>query len=483
MWRKGLILLGAIFAAWLAAAAPPPAPRDRAAFARAMGQVKEGMTRDQVREILGKPDDVRGDSLLLPADASWCYGTDGPGTFPTLGEVHFDDKGRVGLAYGGPSIRGVPTDPPEPGVFNEAELRALLRLIDQTPDLRGETYDPLPVIHVVNTLQALGKDRALAAITEYLRVVSETTGGHRGLFVVLRVLFDVPADPGYMPRMFVGGPWPREPKDLRRVPRFPAAIVGDVPLLLVDDYEVSGDPESVASHLPYFRQHGRLRSKPLIPVADPPAVVDEFCRSLLWLYDDEPVDPAPGKASGARVSPVDIERGMRLAVNQILRLVRTVYRIDDEGWEPGTIESADGMAARWGRIAADLRKLRIQWNPARCCYTFADGSCLPDLPHYREQVWRIRRGPVCAGLSVQRRSSRTVEINFETVKLPDLPGNPKGVRLVRVAAPDKPLARFAFPVGEGGLYAGERVRLPAGDKIQAVLILADREEPGPVFAP
>jgi hypothetical protein len=487
MWRKGLILLGAIFTGCLVALSAAESPAtlpDRAAFARAMGQVKEGMTRDQVREILGKPDDVRGDSLLLREDSIWCYGTDGPETFPTLGEVRFNHKGTVRLAYGGLEIHGEPASPPPPSLFTEPELRTLLRLIDQTPELRGVVYDPLPVIRLVNTLQALGKERALAAIAEYLRVASDAVRENDRLFVVLRVLFDVPADPGYMPRMFVGAPWPREPKDLRRVPRFPVAIVADVPLLLVADYEIAGQPEAVGTELPSFRQHGQLRSKPLVPVADPVAVIDEFCRRLLWLYGDQPLERAgaPRKADGCP-PPTDTEQGMQLAVNQILRLVKTVYRIDDEGWEAGVVDSPIGIAARWRRIEADLRKLKLRWDAVRCRYTFADGSCLPELPHYREQVWRIRRDGVCAGLRVQRRSSRTIEINFESMQLPDRPDNPKGVRLVRVAAPEKPLARFAFPVGEGGLYAGERVRLPAGEKIQAVLILADREKPGPVFEP
>ena len=52
----------------------------------------------------------------------------------------------------------------------------------------GYHYNPLAVIRVVNALQPLGKDKALAALDEYLRVASDFHSPAReGVFLVLRV--------------------------------------------------------------------------------------------------------------------------------------------------------------------------------------------------------------------------------------------------------------------------------------------------------
>src|SRR5207248_8563832 len=99
-----------------------------------------------------------------------------------------DDESKVQYVYGGDG------QPPDSRMFSEAELRPLLRLIDQAPAYHfGYAYDPLAVIRIVNVVQPLGEDKALAAIDEYLRVASYFhSRGRRGVFLVLRVLFDVP---------------------------------------------------------------------------------------------------------------------------------------------------------------------------------------------------------------------------------------------------------------------------------------------------
>src|SRR5262249_49322939 len=150
---------------------------------------------------LGKPDDVKtrtdpgGISRRSRIREIWRYGTDGHLSFATLGWVSIDTDGKVQYVVGG---RG---QPPDPAVLPEAELRPLLRLIHTAPSYNdGYDYNPRAVIQIVNALQALGKEKALAAIDEFLRV----SPGREGVFLVLRVLFDVPSDPGHMPHMFVG---------------------------------------------------------------------------------------------------------------------------------------------------------------------------------------------------------------------------------------------------------------------------------------
>jgi hypothetical protein len=188
-------------------------------------------------------------------------------------------------------------------------------LIDQAPSYdSGYHYDPLAVIRIVNCLQPLGKNKALAAIDEYLRVASDFDSPAReGVFLVLRVLFDVPAHPGQMPQMLVGAPWPAPPEDPKRLPRYPILLQDDVPLMLVSGYMLAGFPEQPESHVKYFRKKGRLRDKPLVPGNAPLGLLDSWAKNAGWLYEKDSASD-----------------GKLLIANQILNMVDSVYRRDTD---------------------------------------------------------------------------------------------------------------------------------------------------------
>lgn len=150
----------------------PPAPRSRVEFARAMANVTKGMTEQEVTALLGKPDDIKthtdpGGISTSRTREIWRYGTDGHLTFPTLGSVYIDNERKAQYVFGGQG------KPPDPELLPEEELCALLRLLDRAPSYQfGYSYNPLLIIRIVNALQPLGKEKALAAIEEYLRVAS-----------------------------------------------------------------------------------------------------------------------------------------------------------------------------------------------------------------------------------------------------------------------------------------------------------------------
>jgi hypothetical protein len=231
----------------------------RTTFVDAMRKVEEGMSEARVVAIVGKPDDVRtradaGDRLPAEVEQVWCYGTHGHLTFPTLGQILFDRQRKVRYIFGNKG------SPPKPNLLKEDQVQRLLELIDGAPGLYGDRFDPLRVITIVNKLQPLGKDRALTTIEEYLRVASDLDNDAReGLFLVLRSLFDVPAE-GFMPRMHLGRPWPEEPKDRTLMPRFPIVLERDIPLLVVSGYTLIGAAEPVEDHVRYFRERGTLRA-------------------------------------------------------------------------------------------------------------------------------------------------------------------------------------------------------------------------------
>jgi hypothetical protein len=125
-------------------------------------------------------------------------------------------------------------------------------------------YAPQAVVDAVNALHPLGKDGALHAIDAYL-AQADQTADHHGLFLVMRVLFEVPADPGYHPPVRIGGSNPPPPKDPKSLPRFPILLIDDIPLMLVSGYALGGDPEPLAVHIQHFRDRGTLRAQPLKP--------------------------------------------------------------------------------------------------------------------------------------------------------------------------------------------------------------------------
>jgi hypothetical protein len=124
-------------------------------------------------------------------------------------------------------------------------------------------YDPGATIAAVNELVAIGHDGALAALERFVQAADLEADPHRGLFLVMRVAFE--ADPH--PPLRLGGAALTAPP-APAFPRFPIAIIEDVPLMLIGGYTLGGLAEPVTAHVEYYRRHGKLRSAPLAPRRD-----------------------------------------------------------------------------------------------------------------------------------------------------------------------------------------------------------------------
>ncbi len=142
-------------------------------------------------------------------------------------------------------------------------------------------YRPRPLVDAVNALVPLGKDGALAAIQAFLATRDLDADPHHGLFLVLRVLFEVDAEAH--PPLRLGGSMPGPPDRPSALPRFPIVLVDDLPLLLVSGYELGGDTEPVTVHVEHYRKHGTLRPGPLVPA---PVRAAERMAKLEQLYRD-----------------------------------------------------------------------------------------------------------------------------------------------------------------------------------------------------
>ena len=149
-------------------------------------------------------------------------------------------------------------------------------------------YRPQSIIDAVNALLPLGADGALDAIQSWLGNQDLQADPRPGLFLVLRVLFEVPADPGYHPPVHLGAAFPPPPPDPASLPLHPIMLVDDWPLMLVSGYALAGDIEPVSAHVQFFRTRDTLRARPLAPSNAKHSVVDHFIATWRRAYGSLP---------------------------------------------------------------------------------------------------------------------------------------------------------------------------------------------------
>lgn len=436
--------------------------RDRAEFGKRLARVQVGMPAREVEKILGKPDDIRtqddpGGISTTRTKEIWCYGTDGHLTFPTLGQVYLDVDGGSQYIYGGKG------EPPAPSLFTEEELSNLLRVIDRSPGTSGWTYNPLRIIEAVNVLQPLGKEKALAAIDEYIRISSwfHSEALQGGLFLVLRVLFELPEGSGDMPPMILGASCPGESNRAAGFPRFPVYLEDDIPLLMIFGYELAGVPEPVQRHVEFFRKNGKIRAKPLSPGPQPMAVVERLEKSPDWIYARK--EQYPGQA---------------MIANQVLRLVSSVYR-------PPPGKHQTGAYPGWQNIAEAFSKLEARWDSRRNRYTLRDGTTLPDpeVRRYSRKTWTMDPPGLRAKLILERRDENEVRLDVESTGEDPSKARPCSVRVFNVREKDRTLVTVELDWFTGWKGQGRTLTLTTGEEVQGELMYDGVKTLSPTFKP
>jgi len=161
-------------------------------------------------------------------------------------------------------------------------------ILDRASSSDFLNYDPKGMTEAVNALQPLGKAAALEAIDIYLAQADQTADPRHGLYLVLRVLFEVPATPGYHPPVRIGGSMPSPPAFLKNVPLFPILLVDDVPIMLVSGYTLGGEPEPLSVHIAHFRAHGTMRARPLHPTKPASEVLNDYKHAYDRAYGAPP---------------------------------------------------------------------------------------------------------------------------------------------------------------------------------------------------
>jgi hypothetical protein len=463
--------------------------RSREEFTRALGKIKEGMTENQVIAIVGKPDDVRterdpGGIGRVNTKEIWCYGTKGHLSFPTLGCVYIDKEGRTQETFGGQG------KPPKSSLFTEDQLQELLRLLDTAPGLQGYSYDPLPLIQVVNTLQPLGREKVLAVIGEYLRVSDKWTGdmGPRyGLSLVLRVLFDLPDDVDPGQAALLGMPSPPGPKNPHQVPRFPIAVVDDIPLLLINGYELEGMPSPMEDVLDFFRKNGNLRSDPLVPTNDPLSALTNLMASTQWIYADAKLQQSYGFPTGEDASNNEREKAMLM--EQLLRLIDSVYRLPTDVYG-NRLPCGESPEPTWQKIVVDVSALKIKWDSQQQMYVFQNGLHLPKLTNkiHQREIWRLTgMGFEDAELILERKSDEWVDVMVSLTEKTGAKLKPATLALFSGDEKQQPILTFDFTnsvAAGGGSSEVRSIGLNPDIEIRAKLVIVGyRTNSSPVLKP
>lgn len=211
----------------------------RAQFAENLMKIKENDTKEHVLKTLGPPDSVSKYEGIQPRDLPeavcdsgafevWNYGSDASSDFATLGQVHFNAQGATIVTFGG----GIPATGEQ---IEEGALRKYLRLLHTMPSANGANWNPMSVIRIVNAFSDLEKESGHTIIEEYVRICPDTMEVHQQVGLVLRVLHEVPLEPGYFPELKFGASGVR-PKDPKLLPRFPIHFVNEAPLFVAHGY-------------------------------------------------------------------------------------------------------------------------------------------------------------------------------------------------------------------------------------------------------
>jgi hypothetical protein len=483
-------MFAALSLAILAAIPQVPARQDRASFVEALSQVKEGWTKGQVEELLGKADDVWPETdppVFSPFGREiWCYGSKGHHSLPTLGRVEFDHE-KVA------SIEGGEGKPPSTQVIDESTLDASLRVVHlwPNPDKRDE-HQTAHVLKVANYLISLGQDKAVAVLAEYGRLMGYYALRDEGWpFWLVRVAFEPTAATGAFREPGIGYIMPAAPEDLRRWPTYPILIVDDFPLNFeIFTHKMGGGFESFQAYVEEDSKNWKLRTKMLSPPDNPFLLREKVLADPTWAVIQE---------SAKQENPYGvrgIEEGAIFAA------------IGDGVSSAFTLEN--GLS--WTQTTKKFRELGCRWDAKRNCYVRGDGTTLsnevityPSVSHEFKGIPRLKvevrmSRTKATQLSIQTTSSESgTDLIAPAALIFVDEATKKQLSWMRLTGHEKvdstnmneffkrTVEEFlAFPPHEsfaGTMMSGSEFDLAFGTKIRLVVLTNGQRYEGPVFAP
>jgi hypothetical protein len=126
----------------------------------------------------------------------------------------------------------------------EGPDRPAASIFDSIRPIHGHEYKCADIVRVVNSLRALGKERALTALRDFLDQSRFDSGRAKSIVLICRCLFDNPR--GWSPPV-LGLPQPTVSDFAKtKLPCFPLAFSDGVPFLVIEGYILGGRGEDPA---------------------------------------------------------------------------------------------------------------------------------------------------------------------------------------------------------------------------------------------
>ncbi len=236
----------------------------------------------------------------------------------------------------------------------DPEAIQAISLIRALPGFSGLRFNPRNLIHAVNYLQRIGRDKSFKALRSYCAIAQQAAKDHNpeNVILIARILFVRKDGQTGLPYLLIGQPDLQEPEDPTLIPMFPLFIHRDIPFLLIGGYRMGGQGRPPIEYVEWCERNCEIRSTPLSPANDPLASVDEFLGSEIW----RTLNPDNWQS-----------RMLRL---QALRTVSNMYPIDKQ--DENDLISAGTADESWSRHQQAVKALHISWNPATNDYERGD---------------------------------------------------------------------------------------------------------------
>jgi hypothetical protein len=251
----------------------------------------------------------------------------------------------LGLNEGGKRVTWRNTAPVLPQTVQMIEIPAAtlsrtLQLINACPTPIGWNYDPIALVRAANHLRSLGKEKAIAALREFLDLAYDRGYGRHRID---------PADIETSNQWCLASLVPLVFDNLRTGGKI--KVWEGIPFHTVRIHEASGWPEFTGPLVEEAAQKGRLREKPLHPADNPLEAADRLFEKIAT-----PKDRKRGTDSG----------GLH-------------YHLREQAWravghllDPSGARSPDvGSQAIWDDLKARAVRLTLRWDVERQEYRVA----------------------------------------------------------------------------------------------------------------
>lgn len=238
-------------------------------------------------------------------------------------------------------------------------------------------------------------------------------------------------------------------------------------LLVVSGYSLFGQAEDPKSHLNYFREHGMIRSLPLVP---PPAPLASIRKALDALSND---------GTGPDGAP-DYD----MLFNQALWLLDSVYEVEDAPFGIKMYRAA--MGDREKAVEA-ISRLKLRWGGKKQDYTFADGTTLRIDRHgpYRRNIWEPDIPKLNLTLTIERINRKAIEVSvFWTGGEQELRNQPGVIRIYNASDRSLPIAQFKVEyLKNGSTSTGATIKYEESQVLVAVFAGEKTTAQSPAYKP